>query len=500
MTEMAPLGSVEMLDDERVDDLPTEDGAIAASLPVLEKAPPRAWRPPESGLTSSLEKARLRVYLALLAGDVAILLGSFYLVSAIYLGTFTNLARLESGMLSAYVMLPLYLTIALYNGTYSRRALTDWQNSLNKALVALALSATLLNMLAFFAKSNAELSRFIFVTGILAAIIPMFAMRIVIARRISRSWGPNAINKLVIHAGGPHFTIPFAFHVDALQYGLVPDSDDPQALDRLSKYLRNMDEVIVSCGEADLHAWAEVLKGTGIRGEVVHQLSREIGAISVVHHDDVGVSALQVSMNSLGMRSRIAKRGFDVLLSGLALLVLALPMLVIALLIKLEDGGPVFFVQRRMGRGNQFFDILKFRSMSNADADADGDRSAVKDDDRVSRIGRFIRRTSVDELPQLLNVLRGEMSMVGPRPHALGSKAGSKLFWEVDRKYWQRHSLRPGITGLAQIRGHRGATDTEEHLTDRLLADLEYMQGWNLWRDVGIIVATLRVVTHHRAY
>lgn len=495
MTEEANLDSVDSVEG---DVLSIEGGTIAAYSRARESSPRRFPPAPDNGLASSLEKSRLRVYLTLLVGDVAILLGCFYLVSAVYLGTFTNLAQLESGMLSAYIMLPLYLTIALYNGTYSRRALTDWQDSLTRAIIALVLSATLLNMLAFLTKSNADLSRFIFVTGLLLSTVPMFAMRLVIASRIARIWGPKAINKMVIHAGGPYFTIPFAFHVDAAQYGLVPDNEDPHALDRLSKYLRNMDEVIVSCSPEDLRAWSEVLKGSGISGEVVHQLSREIGAINVVHHDDVGVSALQVSMSRLGMRSRIAKRGFDVLSSGMALLALLPLMLVVALLIKLEDGGPIFFVQRRMGRGNQFFDILKFRSMR--EADAQGDRSAARDDDRITRIGRFIRRTSVDELPQLLNVLKGDMSMVGPRPHALGSKAGSKLFWEVDRKYWQRHGLRPGITGLAQIRGHRGATDTEAHLTDRLLADLEYMQGWNLWRDLGILVGTLRVVVHHRAY
>lgn len=134
------------------------------------------------------------------------------------------------------------------------------------------------------------------------------------------------------------------------------------------------------------------------------------------------------------------------------------------------------------------------------ESDADGERSAAKEDDRITRVGRFIRRTSLDELPQLINVLTGAMSMVGPRPHALGSKAGSKLFWQVDHKYWQRHGLRPGITGLAQIRGHRGATDTDDHLTDRLLADLEYVEGWSLWRDIGILILTLRVLTHDRAF
>ena len=126
--------------------------------------------------------------------------------------------------------------------------------------------------------------------------------------------------------------------------------------------------------------------------------------------------------------------------------------------------------------------------------------STSRDDDRVTRVGRLIRRTSIDELPQLINVLKGEMAIVGPRPHALGSQAGDKLFWEVDGRYWERHALKPGLTGLAQVRGLRGATDREEDLSARLEADLEYLDGWSLWRDLRIVFSTIRVLSHDRAF
>ena len=200
------------------------------------------------------------------------------------------------------------------------------------------------------------------------------------------------------------------------------------------------------------------------------------------------------------MRSRAMKRLFDLVVAGSALLVLAPLLAIVALLIVLEDGGPVFFVQRRMGRGNRLFRIFKFRSMAVARLDGDGNHSAQRDDARVTRIGRIMRRTSIDELPQLLNVLIGDMSMVGPRPHAIGSQAGEKLFWEVDQRYWLRHALKPGLTGLAQIRGLRGATDHEADLASRLDADLEYLNGWSLWRDLRILFATTRVIVHERAY
>ena len=171
-----------------------------------------------------------------------------------------------------------------------------------------------------------------------------------------------------------------------------------------------------------------------------------------------------------------------------------------AIAIKLEDGGPVLFRQLRVGRRNLMFSIYKLRTMKTERTDAHGNRSASKDDDRVTRVGRFLRRTSIDELPQLFNVIRGDMNLVGPRPHAIGSLAGDKLLWEVDQRYWQRHSLRPGLTGLAQIRGLRGATDREVDLTSRLQADLEYISGWTIWRDLRILAATSRVLLHDRAF
>jgi lipopolysaccharide/colanic/teichoic acid biosynthesis glycosyltransferase len=261
-----------------------------------------------------------------------------------------------------------------------------------------------------------------------------------------------------------------------------------------------MDQVIVSCPPDRRLAWAMVLKGCGVNGEVLSDFMREIGALGLVHRDEIGMTTLLVSTGPLGLRARALKRALDVAVS-LAALTVALPILLVsAVAIKLEDGGPILFRQNRVGRRNQLFRIYKLRTMKVERADGNGDRSASKDDDRVTRVGRFLRRSSIDELPQLFNVLKGEMSLVGPRPHAIGSLAGDKLFWEVDPRYWQRHSLRPGLTGLAQIRGLRGATDREIDLTSRLQADLEYLSGWTIWRDVRILLATSTVLLHDRAF
>jgi lipopolysaccharide/colanic/teichoic acid biosynthesis glycosyltransferase len=128
--------------------------------------------------------------------------------------------------------------------------------------------------------------------------------------------------------------------------------------------------------------------------------------------------------------------------------------------------------------------------------DPHGNRSTARDDNRFTRIGKFLRRTSLDELPQLWNVIRGDMSLVGPRPHALGSVAEGALFWDAVPDYWTRHAMRPGMTGLAQVRGLRGATIVRGDIEKRVAADLEYINSWSIWLDLKILLQTTRIVFH----
>ena len=167
---------------------------------------------------------------------------------------------------------------------------------------------------------------------------------------------------------------------------------------------------------------------------------------------------------------------------------------------QLDSTGPVLFRQQRIGRRNHLFHIYKFRSMRAESSDGDGTRSTTRDDDRITRVGSIIRKTSIDELPQLFNVLLGDMSLVGPRPHALGSRAQNMLFWEIDSRYFIRHAVKPGITGIAQVRGYRGATHKREDLTFRLQADLEYQSQWSVWLDLVLMLRTVRVLFHKNAY
>jgi polysaccharide biosynthesis protein PslA len=188
------------------------------------------------------------------------------------------------------------------------------------------------------------------------------------------------------------------------------------------------------------------------------------------------------------------KRAEDIALS-LGLLVFISPvMLTIAAAIKCTSRGPIFFRQRRLGYNNRVIEILKFRSMYTHLSDADAAQQSLRGDKRVTRIGAWLRRTSLDELPQLLNVLRGEMSLVGPRPHALATTAGGLALEEAVPVYASRHRVKPGITGWAQVNGYRGALDSVDKIVHRVNHDLYYIENWSLGLDIKILWRTAWLV------
>jgi lipopolysaccharide/colanic/teichoic acid biosynthesis glycosyltransferase len=173
----------------------------------------------------------------------------------------------------------------------------------------------------------------------------------------------------------------------------------------------------------------------------------------------------------------------------------------VALAVKLESNGPVIFRQKRFGFNNELVEVFKFRSMYTDMSDAQAAKLVTKDDPRVTRVGRIIRKTSLDELPQLFNVLLGTISLVGPRPHATQAKAAGTLYDQVVDGYFARHKVKPGITGWAQINGWRGETDTREKLEQRVKHDLEYIDRWSLGFDLYILAKTpLALLKSENAY
>lgn len=445
-------------------------------------------------LAPPLERRRLQTYLGLMLADAAMIVIGFMAAGFIYLGD----PRDPGSLTAAQLILPLFWTFALNNRAYSIDALISAGFGMRKAVAALLLATIVVLFVAFLAKAGESFSRAGFTLGVLISLVLLVWVRDTLRDFVHWRVGAVPRNLLVIEDGGAPVEIADAIRIDAQAHQLVPDIANPHALNRLGLYLRNIDRVIVSCPAARRSAWAMALKGANIDGEVVDNQVVELGVLGA--RRGAGFGSLIISTGSLGIRSRAMKRILDIAVAGGAVLVLSPLLLLVAALIKLGDGGPVLFVQRRMGRSNRFFKIYKFRSMRAEHSDSEGKRSTGREDDRITRLGRIIRATSIDELPQLFNVIKGEMSIVGPRPHALGSLAGDKMFWEVDARYSQRHSLKPGLTGLAQVRGLRGATALEADLTNRLQSDLEYLDGWTIWRDITIIAATLKVVIHRNAF
>jgi Undecaprenyl-phosphate glucose phosphotransferase len=186
----------------------------------------------------------------------------------------------------------------------------------------------------------------------------------------------------------------------------------------------------------------------------------------------------------------VIKSAFDKIVSALALMLFSPLMLAIALAIKLDSSGSIFFRQTRYGFNNEPIEVLKFRSMYTNAADVAAAQLVTKGDARVTRVGRFIRKTSLDELPQLFNVLRGDLSLVGPRPHAPAAKADDRLYTDVVSHYFARHKVKPGMTGWAQVNGWRGETDTSEKIERRVEHDLYYIENWSVLFDLYILALT----------
>jgi lipopolysaccharide/colanic/teichoic acid biosynthesis glycosyltransferase len=445
-------------------------------------------------VASSLERRRLQCYVMLMLGDVAALLAGFSLAGYLLAGR----EGWSSALMQVQITLPVFLTIALYNGSYSVAALLDSWSGIFRSQGALLISVAVVVFIAFFAKASSDFSRLGFSTGTICTILALLWVRLQMRGFTLQRCGANPYNELVIDDGGPRVDIDGAIRISASAMGLRANLNDPHAMDRFGMVLRNIDRVIVSCPAARRADWAMMLKGANVDGEVLDDEVARLGAQGARVKGGHGL--LLVSAGPLGLRDRIVKRLLDASAAGLAIFFLSPLLVAVAIAIKLQDRGPVLFVQRRMGRGNRFFNMYKFRSMTVALCDSEGNVSASKGDQRITRVGKFIRSTSIDELPQLFNVLLGDMSLVGPRPHAIGSQAGSKLFWEVDMRYWQRHSLKPGLSGLAQVRGFRGATEKESDLVSRLQSDLEYLEGWTILRDLKIVFLTLRVLVHDKAF
>ena len=273
-------------------------------------------------------------------------------------------------------------------------------------------------------------------------------------------------------------------------------------LDRLIALIRegHVDQVIVALpwsAEVRLQEIVSELAITPVRIRLAPDLaSFAFAQRSVVLLGDMPVMTL--FERPISGFDQVIKRLEDLVFSICALIVLAPLLIVVALAIRIDSKGPILFRQDREGLNNRCFSIWKFRSMYHDSCQTDHITQARPDDPRITRVGRLIRRLSLDELPQLLNVVRGEMSLVGPRPHASSTRAGNRRFGDVVKTYAARHKVRPGITGWAQVCGWRGETDTEDKLIKRLEHDLYYIENWSISFDLYILLRTIAILPFQR--
>jgi polysaccharide biosynthesis protein PslA len=436
------------------------------------------------------------LFLIVLA-DIGFLIVGFMASSFLRFGVFDHVMVREILPL----LTVLFVVTAALTGAYSFSAMQRRRNFVMAGVRALVIALLLLLAALFLLKIGIEFSRILIFSLFVTASCCVGIGRFSISYMVPRLTAMGVTRTLEIQDSGGIFEAPVSqkdTRLFASELLLSADITDHVNVSRLVTASKGYDRVVIACDSASRSAWADLLRCLDVQAEIrLPELDR-LKPIALTH--DGGRVAAIVMDHPLEWHQALVKRIVDLCIT-LSLMPILLPLMaIVAIAIRIESPGPIFFMQDRIGLGNRPFRMAKFRSMRHDMSDYKAVNSTERDDPRITRVGRFIRKSSIDELPQFFNVLTGDMSIVGPRPHAYFSKAGGRLFWEVDHKYWHRHIAKPGITGLAQVRGFRGNTFEERDLQDRLDADLEYVANWTLLRDFEILLATVRVLRHDKAF
>ena len=406
----------------------------------------------------------------------------------------------------------LYVVLCIADNQYDFLG-PEWnEHSRSRGGAALGLAFVFLLTTGFVADELDDYSRGTFLAQLLAALFGQITVRTILWQVIDHvrwraQWRRESMAVLVMPGAGRigdvrerlsvrHDQIVRCYNLPGGR-SLGPASFDAQ-LTKIRRECRmlHIDAVLILFGADNM---AVVTYAVAALSELPVRIQLlPIEMTEFMRHSRIGscgkLRVLELLCGPSSLRDRLLKRSFDIVVAG-ALLALLWPLfLIVGVLIKLETPGPVFFRQMRHGYNNDPINVLKFRSMTTFDDSRDQFRQAVRNDPRVTRVGRFMRRTNIDELPQLINVLRGEMSMVGPRPHAM---IHNDMFADQILRMFRRHNMKPGITGWAQVNGLRGETDTFEKMQKRIEHDLYYVDNWSFFFDLKIMIMT---VVLKRAY
>lgn len=397
-----------------------------------------------------------------------------------------------------------------------------------KGLVSLLLAWTLVFLLAFalifFLKLDARYSRLVFAGWYGSGLVMLPMVRLLIARMAARLAAQGVFRqRAVLVGGGPEAEGFLAALGDGTAHdldilGMFDDRNAERSPERVGAFrkLGSIEDLVgyVRREAVDVAIFTLPVTAEGRILAMLRTLCVLPIDIRLAAHSQKlkfrprhylffgGLPAFSIMDRPVAGWSNLQKLLFDRVVGGLILIALAPLMALVALAVKLDSRGPVLFRQKRFGFNNEPIEVFKFRSMYVEMSDAHAARLATRDDPRITRVGRFIRRTSLDELPQLFNVVfHGNLSLVGPRPHAFQAKAADRLYQDVVDGYFARHRVKPGITGWAQINGWRGETDTSEKLQKRIEHDLHYIENWSLLFDLGIVLLTpLALIKGENAY
>jgi len=399
-------------------------------------------------------------------------------------------------------------------GYYDFPASTKPRVEITEILVCWFTTGLLLAFLAFLLKIGVEYSRGAFVIFYFVAPVGLLAVRKATKTALASAVSRGTVSRRDIVLIGdvrelaaiePKDTLAFFGSSDVTRFNLSPGADvearnavDSKVLDLVAEFVRLNDfkEIILAMPWGDAERMEFVrkrLKALPVAVRLLPDL-RVRSLTNFASSARQRILAIELQRAPLSTAERVVKRGMDLVIATIALILLAPLMALTAIAIKLDSPGPVIFRQLRKGFNGKQFMMLKFRTMGVLE-NGPSVVQATRDDPRVTPVGRLLRSASIDELPQLINVLRGEMSLIGPRPHALAHDA---YFEQLVGVYAFRHHVKPGITGWAQCNGARGATPTIEQIAERVKLDLWYINNWSLWLDIQILVKTFFVVLRRR--
>jgi Undecaprenyl-phosphate glucose phosphotransferase len=457
------------------------------------------------------QRARPRLSAAvvkLMIQEFLVVLGSAYAASVFYQGPAMSESSAERYVSSALFLAVMVELISLASGHYRNLQAKARHAFLWSGVGAVALAFSFLLSALFLLKFAEPYSRATFIFQFITVEVAVLSARAVLYSRLQSSIAAGLVDaRRVVLIGDPSHCARFFGQLKGIGIRAVgsypfPERLDPDGADRHSdraeSELRALTEACRRVKPDDILILTNQDRFPHIRGLISSLSALPVGLHVVLPEATEFLATARIVEfgNTLTMQvwqppmskiEQMAKRVFDIVTAAIAIVALSPLLAMVAIAIKLDSRGPVLFRQTRHGYNNEVINVLKFRTMTKLE-NGDNFVQAVRNDERITRVGAILRRANIDELPQLINVLSGEMSIVGPRPHAT---AHNKLFEDRISLFSRRHVVKPGITGWAQVNGYRGATDTLEKMQRRVEHDLYYIDNWSFWFDIRIIIMTI---------